>query len=77
MKDNLIFVKVKNLKQAETLRVVRNDCYKFMTSHSKYISKSDQITWFNNGMSGFQVYLVYLIESPSSNKQLCGYGLIS
>lgn len=71
----MIFREVLNLDEAEKLRIVRNQCYEFMTTHNKPISYKEQLTWFNKGMGNSKVFLVYiLVESVEC---LCGYGLIA
>jgi ribosomal protein S18 acetylase RimI-like enzyme len=79
MMSDLKLLKVVNLEQAELLRLVRNECYKFMTSHRKFISSDEQIKWFNDGMNGCEVFLVYLSLKTleKSSDSLIGYGLIS
>jgi RimJ/RimL family protein N-acetyltransferase len=77
MKNELMLIKVVNLYQAELLRVIRNGCYRFMTSHSNLIKKSEQIKWFNEGMNNNEVYLAYLNYRVDISKQPIGYGLIS
>ena len=71
----LSFVEVKTLSQALEMRLVRNDCRKFMTRHTEHISPVDQLRWFTD------VYLPKRLKNRMlgvlafAGKDVAGYGL--
>lgn len=71
----LIFREVLNLNDSEILRLVRNQCYEFMTSHNKPITYQEQIDWFKSKIGNKKVFLIYILVG--SFESLCGYGLIA
>jgi GNAT superfamily N-acetyltransferase len=48
MNETIVFSEVKTLSDAQVVRLIRNECSKFMTRNSSYLSEEDQLSWFES-----------------------------
>jgi ribosomal protein S18 acetylase RimI-like enzyme len=71
----LVFKRVETHADAESLRLIRNQCRDFMTRTTDYITKEQQEKWFVNAKDKYSLYLAYGIEHGVIVTE-AGYGLI-
>lgn len=71
----IYFKRVVTQAEAESLRIIRNECREFMTRHSDFITEEQQKEWFKTAHEKFELYIVYAAEHGSILYDV-GFGVI-
>lgn len=71
----IFFKRVVTEADAETLRLIRNECREYMTRHTNYITEEEQREWFKTAHEKYELYIVYAVEHGSIIYDV-GFGVI-
>ena len=71
----IVYKKVLTESDAETLRVIRNECRTFMTRSTDYITKEQQLNWFKTAAKKYDLYIAYEVLHGAIIVEV-GYGVV-
>lgn len=76
MAELLSFLDARTLSDAQTIRVIRNECREFMTRNTSFLTEEDQEAWFNSlDFDTFKPILLCLSENDGPSIPV-GYGYV-